>query len=78
MMETPPRMPMRSMRVPYRQKRNLTTPFELCEARESLAVSKETTYETPEARRVARPISQVEGSQYSVSESPSTLVISSR
>jgi hypothetical protein len=34
--------PMRSMRVPYRQKRNLTTPFELCEARESLAVSKET------------------------------------
>jgi hypothetical protein len=30
---------MRSMRVPYRQKRNLTTPFELCEARESLAVS---------------------------------------
>ena len=38
----------------------------------------QTADETPEARRLIRPISQVAGSNYSVSESHLTLVISSR
>lgn len=69
---------MRSMRVPYRQKRNLTTPFELCEARESLAVSKESTYET---RREVRPtvaFAQVAVSQMSVSVAMSQKAVSGK